>query len=102
MTQIRCNKCGFLVVGAAKVMSGGGIFHAVCPTRVDFDQQVAERIHDKTCHVSHIDQCDWGYSSWINPNATRKDYLARARSLIALVGEDTALEAVSSILTSQY
>lgn len=42
--------------------------------------KLAEKLHDKFCHWSHIDQCGWGYEDW--NGTTHQRYLRGAVDLI--------------------
>lgn len=60
---------------------------------------VATDLHARLCHHNHTDGCDWHYDSWENlQNYSRKEYLAKARKLIAVEPDIEKLLKIISIL----
>ena len=51
-------------------------------------QRVAEAIHAKECHYSHIDGCSWEYDNWNSTSGPRPRYLKKAMSLLSLADND--------------
>lgn len=54
----------------------------VCDNPRDYTQELADAIHGKTCHFSHIDECGYHDESATGLGSTRQRYLMKADSMI--------------------
>ena len=55
-------------------------------------QRLADLIHQKTCHLNHIDQCGYEYESWRSNLKSRKlSYLKKAEAMLQTSSFDNAV-----------
>lgn len=43
----------------------------------------ADLLHGRECRYAHEDQCGWFYESWDCPGYARREYLDKARTVLA-------------------
>lgn len=51
-------------------------------------QQIATMLHDKKCSSNHEDQCTWFYDTGNWQEYSRKEYLEKAKKVLALAKND--------------
>lgn len=64
------------------------------------ERRLATAIHQKLCHWNHTDQCAWEYrddyaeETW-KDNGERREWLEKARRILAQVDIDTAIKTIT-------
>jgi len=59
--------------------------------------ELAELLHSKFCHKSHIDLCGWYYDEGDWTDSSRKRYLKKANSLLKIVNYKDALKVADAL-----
>lgn len=61
------------------------------------NQALADALHTEFCHMSHDDQCGWGWegNDWMQP--THQGYLRQADKALKIADMDTVLKIVSIV-----
>lgn len=62
-------------------------------------QRLATEIHQRTCHLDHIERCGWDYENWNNAvrNYTRERYLEKAEKALQVATYDKIVEIIEII-----
>lgn len=67
------------------------------PKKLTDEQTLATALHEKFCHHSHTDGCDWLYDSWEVPLFAKSQYLRKAQTMLKIVSLPIALKIVECL-----
>lgn len=62
-------------------------------------QRLATEIHQRTCHLDHMERCGWDYDNWTDParGRTRQRYLEKAEKALQVATYDKIVEIIEII-----